>query len=65
MGQVAGRLSEITQRQSALSSLKNILFWQGHRDSNPGPTVLETVALPTELYPYHQRWVCFFDVLIK
>ena len=52
MGQVAGRLSEVTQRQSALSSLKNILFWQGHRDSNPGPTVLETVALPTELYPY-------------
>ena len=26
--------------------------WQGHQGSNPGPTVLETVALPTELYPY-------------
>jgi hypothetical protein len=25
--------------------------WQGQRDSNPRPTVLETVALPTELYP--------------
>ena len=25
--------------------------WQGHRDSNSRPTVLETVALPTELYP--------------
>ena len=28
------------------------LFWQGHKDLNPGPTVLETAALPTELYPY-------------
>ena len=26
--------------------------WQGQQDSNPRPTVLETVALPTELYPY-------------
>ena len=27
-------------------------FWQGRRDSNSRPTVLETVALPTELHPY-------------
>lgn len=27
------------------------LKWQGHQGSNPRPTVLETVALPTELYP--------------
>jgi hypothetical protein len=27
-------------------------FWQGRTDSNCGPTVLETVALPTELRPY-------------
>ena len=26
---------------------------------------METVALPTELYPYQVGWVCFFDVLIK
>ena len=26
--------------------------WQGQRDSNPRPAVLETAALPTELYPY-------------
>ena len=26
--------------------------WQGQQDSNLRPTVLETVALPTELYPY-------------
>ena len=27
--------------------------WQGQQGSNPRPTVLETVALPAELYPYH------------
>jgi hypothetical protein len=27
-------------------------FWQGKKASNPRPTVLETVALPTELFPY-------------
>ena len=26
--------------------------WQGQKDLNPQPTVLETVALPIELYPY-------------
>src|SRR5690606_6250594 len=26
--------------------------WQGVQDSNPQPTVLETVALPVELTPY-------------
>ena len=26
--------------------------WQGHKDSNPGHVVLETTALPAELYPY-------------
>ena len=29
-----------------------ISFWQGRRDSNSRPTVLETVALPTELHPF-------------
>ena len=28
-------------------------FWQGRRDSNSRPTVLETVALPTELHPFN------------
>ena len=28
------------------------LAWQGHKDLNPEPTVLETAALPIELYPY-------------
>ena len=27
-------------------------LWQGRKASNPGPTVLETVALPAELHPY-------------
>ena len=26
--------------------------WQGHKDSNSGHAVLETAALPAELYPY-------------
>ena len=28
------------------------LFWQGQKDLNPRPMVLETSTLPTELYPY-------------
>ena len=27
-------------------------FWQGQKDSNSRHAVLETAALPTELYPY-------------
>ena len=30
----------------------DLIVWQGYRDSNPRRTVLETDALPTELYPY-------------
>ena len=29
-----------------------ILKWQGRRESNPQPTVLETATLPIELHPY-------------
>ena len=29
-----------------------VRLWQGQQGSNPRPTVLETAALPTELYPY-------------
>ena len=38
--------------------------WQGHKDLNPEPTVLETAALPIELYPYIARtlrWWAFGD----
>ena len=38
------------------------LTWQGHKDLNPEPTVLETAALPIELYPYiHFKWWAFGD----
>ena len=37
--------------------LVNSQFWQGHKDLNPEPTVLETAALPIELYPYIQKGV--------
>ena len=29
-----------------------VLFWQGQKGSNPRHAVLETAALPAELYPY-------------
>ena len=34
------------------------ILWQGQKDSNPRHVVLETTALPTELYPYvwRRRW---------
>ena len=28
------------------------ISWQGKKASNPRPTVLETAALPAELFPY-------------
>ena len=31
---------------------KPLVPWQGQKDSNPRHAVLETAALPTELYPY-------------
>ena len=31
---------------------KLALFWQGQKESNPRHAVLETAALPAELYPY-------------
>lgn len=40
-------------------------IWQGKKASNPRPTVLETVALPTELFPYmswYYIWWAFRDL---
>ena len=31
---------------------KRFFLWQGQKDLNPRHAVLETAALPTELYPY-------------
>ena len=40
------------------SRMGSDLFWQGHKDLNPEPTVLETAALPIELYPYISIAIC-------
>ena len=32
--------------------LKTLTIWQGQKDLNPRHAVLETAALPTELYPF-------------
>ena len=43
----------LKQRKTPCFLNKNtVLIWQGHKDLNPEPTVLETAALPIELYPY-------------
>ena len=34
------------------SNVNYYFTWQGQKDSNPRPTVLETGTLPAELYPY-------------
>ena len=39
-------------RSLILRASAGLLFWQGHKDSNSGHAVLETAALPAELYPY-------------
>ena len=38
--------------------------WQGKKVSNPRPTVLETVALPTELFPYKKGSHCWLPSLV-
>ncbi len=40
------------QKKASKSEDFKAFFWQGHKDLNPEPTVLETAALPIELYPY-------------
>ncbi len=35
-----------------------LTFRQGVQESNPQPTVLETVALPIELTPYKTHFMC-------
>ena len=32
--------------------LLKLYEWQGQKDLNPQPTILETATLPIELYPY-------------
>ena len=40
------------RRSRAAILCETLRKWQGRRDSNPRPSVLETDALPTELHPY-------------
>ncbi len=56
-----GRKLEYTLRKpfDDFQRCTEIEEWQGQKDLNPRPTVLETVALPTELYPYNG---CFFTL---
>ena len=37
-------------------NISHIRYWQGGRDSNPQPTVLETATLPIELPPSAVEW---------
>ena len=37
------------------------LSWQGQKDSNPRHSVLETDALPAELYPYNKKMLVMVD----
>ena len=44
-----------TAKKSRIQEIKNLdtrTVWQGKKASNPRPTVLETAALPAELFPY-------------
>ena len=36
---------------------KFVFLWQGQKDSNPRPMVLETSTLPAELYPYRTHTI--------
>ena len=44
-----------------MKCVRMCLIWQGQKDLNPRHSVLETDALPTELYPYTQ---CFYKITI-
>ena len=46
---LARRANFVLKKPSRISTW---LFWQGQKDSNSRPTVLETGTLPAELYPY-------------
>ena len=39
-------------------------LWQGHKDSNSGHAVLETAALPAELYPYISNARLFYHNIV-
>ncbi len=44
--------SDLKTQNKKNTPLDVFFFWQGQKDLNPRHAVLETAALPTELYPY-------------
>ena len=51
VGEPKVRVRLILPTKDKSRSKKTSAFWQGQKDSNPRPMVLETSTLPTELYP--------------
>ena len=52
---VTGRRSNQLNYRAIYASIGTAsadIIWQGQKDSNPRHAVLETAALPAELYPY-------------
>ena len=49
-----GVVSSKTPKNRAVKAFTARLYipWQGQKDLNPQPMVLETTTLPIELYPY-------------
>ncbi len=45
------------QKEKARNPHDSWLFWQGQKDLNPRHAVLETAALPAELYPYFDYFI--------
>ena len=49
---------------SCATKLRYTPIWQGQKDSNPRHAVLETAALPTELYPYNMAEKMGFEPML-
>src|SRR6185295_5726966 len=59
VGKLTFRISARTSDRNSFAFVHQFMLgatpkqgWQGRRDSNPQPSVLETDALPLELLPY-------------
>lgn len=50
-GKIKGQKLFLHKKKSHKPNVYRTSLWQGHKDSNSGHVVLETTALPTELYP--------------
>ena len=51
-GKIKGQKLFLHKKKPHKPNVYRTSLWQGHKDSNSGHVVLETTALPTELYPY-------------